>query len=59
MKNKQGEMIATHIVETGPATSMANNIGIQQGDPEKDEGVANGTFTPNTKPPVASLTRNS
>ena len=41
-------MIATHTVETGPETLMANNIGIQQGGPEKneDDGISIGTFTP-------------
>jgi hypothetical protein len=61
INNKQGEMIATHTVETGPEMSMANNIGIQQGGPEKneDEGISISMFTPNTKPPAAPLTRNS
>ena len=59
MKNNQGEVIATHTVETGPETLMTNNIGIQQGDPEKEDGgIAIGTSTPNPKPPVAPPTRN-
>jgi len=42
IRNKQGEMIATHTVETGPETSMVNNIRTQQGGPEKneDEGIS-------------------
>jgi len=60
MKSNQGEVIATHTVETGPEALMANNIGIQQGDPEKevDEGIAISMSSPNPKPLFAPPTRN-
>jgi len=58
MKNSQQEVAGTRTVETGSKTwQMANDTGIQQGDPEKadDDGVAitMPTSTPNAKHPVA------
>jgi len=57
MRNSQREVAGTSTVETGSKTwQMANNIGIQLGDPEKtdDGGVAITTSTPilNAKHPV-------
>ena len=53
MENNQGEVIATLTVGAGPGASMTNNIGIQQGDSEMEEGMAIGTSTPSPKPSAA------
>jgi len=54
VKNNRGEAATTRTVETGTEMLMTDNMGIQQGDPEKgDIGVAIGTSTPNLKPPAA------
>jgi hypothetical protein len=45
MKNGQGEVAATGIIETGTEELMINNKGIQRGDPKEDD---NGTSTPNS-----------
>ena len=51
VKNSRGEVATTRTVETGAEMLMTDNIGIQQGDPEKNDiGVAIGTSTPNRKP---------
>ena len=48
MKNSQGKVAATRIVETG---TEINNIGIPGGDPEEDHnGAAICTSTPNPEP---------
>ena len=57
MKNNQREVAGTRTVETGANTwRMANNIGIQQGDPENKDGdgeaITTFTFT-STQHPVA------
>jgi len=48
VKNNQGGVTATRTVETVPETLVTNNIGIQQGDPEKEEDkdIAIGMSTP-------------
>ena len=58
MRSSQREVPGTSTVETGAKTwQMANNMGIQQGDPEKadDDSIAITTSTsiPNAKHPVA------
>jgi len=51
VKNSRREVATTRTVETGAEMLMTDNIGIQQGDPEKNDiGVAIGTSTPNRKP---------
>ena len=57
MENNQEEVIATLTVGTGPGASMTNNVGIQQGDSEMEEGMAIGTSTPSPKPSAAPPTR--
>jgi len=54
VKNSRGEAATTRAVETGAEMLMTDNMGIQQGDPKKDDiAVAIGTSTPNRKPRAA------
>ena len=54
VKNSRGEVAETRIVKTGKETLMFNNIGTQWGGlGEDNNGVAIGTSTPNSKPPIA------
>ena len=61
MESNQGEVISTRAVEVVPETLTTNNMGIQQGDAEMEEGegIATGMSTPNPKLPVAPPTRSS
>ena len=52
MKKSRGEVATTRTVETGAGTLLTDNMGIPQGDPKDDIGVAIGTSTPNHKPPA-------
>jgi len=58
VKNSLGEAAKTRIVKTGKESLMSNNIGKQRGDPEDNNGVAIGTSTPNSKPPIPPPTPN-
>jgi hypothetical protein len=54
VKNSRGEVATMRTVETGAEMLMADNIRVQQGDPEKDNtDIAIGTPTPNRKPRAA------
>ena len=53
VKNSRGEVAETRIVKTGKESLKFNNIGTQRGSPGEDNnGVAIGTSTPNSKPPI-------
>ena len=54
VKNSRGGVATMRTVETGVEMLMTNNMGIQQGDPKKDDiAVAISTSTPNRKPRAA------
>lgn len=60
VKDSRGEVATTVTVETGAKISIADKIGIQQGDPDKDGvGVAIGMSTPNHNLQLPPPTRNS